>query len=448
MEDWAREFERLCRARIAEEHAPDSAFADLQPVLLFLDPARFGVEWTTVPALIRQRFQARPLRQVLSLSPDDPELDPFMDHWQRRQFRELGYALTVLVHLPLQHIPRGRRALAPVELALREALQLWTFALIPAIEEVYSQNDDLREGYADKFDIVARHGPNLAALAEASTAGTRERRNADADDERNDNPALRPYAGAEKDDADASAPPEDNAKLRRFLEAQMDEGRKIRILIADGKAVHEYQGETMRRRAISRVIAARGRNRGASQTAALVRRYVELLDLLAKARRAAAAIMSARPGEMRDYTEGMDRLDGLGAHGLRRDPSGQGKRRLAAANAINAAQKPDALIQPPILDAAIRFSPQELAALAFLCDIDPFHICAQYHLLCPEILAARALGAMQFQRRDEARDAVEPLLPWLRTSGAPRNPGANPIETGARDIAAAIVGLRNLLIEE
>ena len=121
MEDWSRQFERLCRERIAEERAPDSAFADLQPVLLFLDPARFGAELTTVPALIRQRFQARPLRQVLSLSPDDPELDPFMDPWQRRQFRELGYALTVLVHLPLQHIPRGRRALAPVELALREA---------------------------------------------------------------------------------------------------------------------------------------------------------------------------------------------------------------------------------------------------------------------------------------------------------------------------------------
>ena len=83
MEDWSREFERLCRTRVAEERAPDSAFADLQPVLLFLDPARFGAELTTVPALIRQRFQARPLRQVLSLSPDDPELDPFMDPWQR-----------------------------------------------------------------------------------------------------------------------------------------------------------------------------------------------------------------------------------------------------------------------------------------------------------------------------------------------------------------------------
>lgn len=90
MGDWSREFERLCRTRVAEERAPDSAFADLQPVLLFLDPARFGAGSTTVPALIRQRFQARPLRQVLSLSPDDPELDPFMDPRQRRRGPRVG----------------------------------------------------------------------------------------------------------------------------------------------------------------------------------------------------------------------------------------------------------------------------------------------------------------------------------------------------------------------
>ena len=171
MEDWSREFERLCRTRVAEERAPDSAFADLQPVLLFLDPARFGAELTTVPALIRQRFQARPLRQVLSLSPDDPELDPFMDPWQRRQFRELGYALTVLVHLPLQHIPRGRRALAPVELALREALQLWAFALIPAIEAIFAQSKALKSGYASPFDCLAQNAPHLLALADHSRVG-------------------------------------------------------------------------------------------------------------------------------------------------------------------------------------------------------------------------------------------------------------------------------------
>ena len=426
MEDWSREFERLCRTRVAEERAPDSAFADLQPVLLFLDPARFGAELTTVPALIRQRFQARPLRQVLSLSPDDPELDPFMDHWQRRQFRELGYALTVLVHLPLQHIPRGRRALAPVELALREALQLWAFALIPAIEAIFAQSKALKSGYASPFDCLAQNAPHLLALADHSRVGR----------------AADEIAVDRPDDA------EDQPALREFVRAQADEGRKHRLVIAgEGSRIGGNCGG-LRQRQTARAVAACGTHVDRAVMAGEILQRIELLDLLAKARRAAAAIMSARPGEMRDYTEGMDRLDGLGAHGLRRDPTGLAKRRLAAANAINAAQKPDALIQPPIPDAAIRFSPQELAALAFLCDIDPFHLCAQHHLLCPEILAARALGAMQFQRRDETREAVEPLLPWLRTSNAPRNPGADPIETGARDIAAAIISLRNLLIEE
>ena len=69
------------------------------------------------------------------------------------------------------------------------------------------------------------------------------------------------------------------------------------------------------------------------------------------------------------------------AHGIRHAPDGHGKRQRAAANRVNAAQKPEAFVQPPDDTAPVpRFTPQELAGLAFLCDIDGFQISLQ-HLL-------------------------------------------------------------------
>lgn len=135
------------------------------------------------------------------------------------------------------------------------------------------------------------------------------------------------------------------------------------------------------------------------------------------------------------------------AHGIRHAPDGHGKRQRAAANRVNAAQKPEAFVQPPDDTAPVpRFTPQELAGLAFLCDIDGFQISLQHLLLCPEIWAARALGALRFNRRPVSEAEIAPLRTWLEATHVPQEPGLDLIETSCRDIAVTVVRLQNMLL--
>ncbi|WP_423208950.1 hypothetical protein E2976_02950 (plasmid) [Paracoccus yeei] len=228
----------------------------------------------------------------------------------------------------------------------------------------------LKGRYLSAFDCIARSAPHLMALAQASLA----RRSG--------------HAAVTGDPGDC----EDQSVLRVFLAMQADEGRKQRLVVHDGEAVRQYQGVALQKRYLDRAKASLAPGAGLQEIALHLLRHIKLLDLLAKGRRVATSILAARPGEMRDYVQGLESLGGAGAHGIRHAPDGHGKRQRAAANRVNAAQKPEAFVQPPDDTAPVpRFTPQELAGLAFLCDIDGFQISLQHLLLCPEIWAARAL---------------------------------------------------------
>ena len=420
-------FDRMVSALHARQGSAaddEVGFADLWPVFLFLDPARIGPDAREVPASVMARYKARQVRKLHWISPQDDRLVPLMDLWQRQQFAASGYTLTALAVIPLQELQPGRRTLSAVEVALRDALRLWIFALLPAIEALFDRSPGLKGRYLSAFDGIARNAPHLMALAETSLA----RRSG--------------HAAVTGDPGDC----EDQSVLRVFLAMQADEGRKQRLVVHDGEAVRQYQGVALQNRYLDRAKASLAPGAGLQEIASHLLRHIELLDLLAKGRRVATSILAARPGEMRDYVQGLESLGGAGAHGIRHAPDGHGKRQRAAANRVNAAQKPEAFVQPPDDTAPVpRFTPQELAGLAFLCDIDGFQISLQHLLLCPEIWAARALGALRFNRRPVSEAEIAPLRTWLEATHVPES-GLDLIETSCRDIAVTVVRLQNMLL--
>ena len=160
-------FDRMVSALHARQGSAaddEVGFADLWPVFLFLDPARIGPDAREVPASVMARYRARQVRKLHWISPQDDRLVPLMDLWQRQQFAASGYTLRALAVIPLQELQPGRRTLSAVEVALRDALRLWIFALLPAIEALFDRSPGLKGRYLSAFDCIARSAPHLMAL--------------------------------------------------------------------------------------------------------------------------------------------------------------------------------------------------------------------------------------------------------------------------------------------
>ncbi|GLC62651.1 hypothetical protein PLESTB_001924000 [Pleodorina starrii] len=362
-------------------------FADLWPVFLFLDPARIGPDAREVPASVMARYKARQVRKLHWISPQDDRLVPLMDLWQRQQFAASGYTLTALAAL-------------------------------------FDRSPGLKGDYLSAFDCIAWNAPHLMALAQASLA----RRSG--------------HAAVTGDPGDC----EDQSVLRVFLAMQADEGRKQRLVVHDGEACGKYQGVALQKRYLDRAKASLAPGAGLQEIESHLLRHIELLDLLAKGRRVATSILAARLGEMRDYVQGLESwaVRAPMAFATRPTAMEKGSVPLRTASTRPKSRRPSSSRR--MTQRRSRGSlRRSWAALPFSVTSTASRSRCSIYCFCPEIWAARALGALRFNRRPVSEAEIAPLRTWLEATHVPE-PGLDLIETSCRDIAVTVADLQNMLL--
>lgn len=408
----ARMAEALDAAEAAGDDRPaQRSFVEWAPVLLLVDPARVDDELSALPPGLLERVTAHPLHRVLRIVPEDVAESPILSRWQNAQFRDLGYAVIVLFHHRLYALQRGRRVLDEAEQRLRQALALWSWALWPALEKLVErfagQGGDWRSAYA----LIEANAPGLRDMA-AEAAG----------------------------DAPAGGDAEEHLALRELLPKLWDEGRRQVINLPDEKGQHRALAGQPLQDAFRRKAEAALRQSRPAAGRSLAESHVETLDLLARGWLAARATFAERPQAMARQGEGLDRLKGQGAVAVALDRT-QGKRPRAAAQMALTASSPEAYVPQPGPNA---FTPGDLAALAFLADIDPFTFTANHALFHPEIRAARSLGQRILARKagDEPIPPVINLLKWNPQQNPPVGEIQNNLINIRQNIITVVEGCR------
>ena len=398
-----RDFSRICEVmlrqmrlhiengRLLSGAGPETvSFVYMQPAILIYDPARLGPTGDGIPPWVISRVNFRPLKVHVRGSEDDIARLPAILAWQRKQFRDIGYLVLILPTVDLKNVPQGRRQLDLAEKKVRDALELWTFALMPEIERLFRATEDVRERTsAERYDsleqFLAAAAPDILRAAQRSVAGRK--------DELSSQEVGVVYA---------------------YLNALQDEGRKHRISFRGDANPGPLHGDALR----ARIRRPGTRNDGSDKIPALSRlsNYIDILNTLAKARMIVTEVMSKRVSDMNDYQWGMDRVEEDGVHKILSNEDQHSKRTRNAAAKVLASQTSHGFVQPPNLSDLRKFNLMQLATIAFLCDVDPYVFCAQHALRFLEVWVARAWGRFYFQGREPA--GYERDLGDLLDSGA------------------------------
>lgn len=407
------------------EYAPDDQdvpVADYAPTLLLIDVDRRRSDPGLVPDEVWHRIRRRKFRMEIEVTADELTRLTFVPPWVRKQVSDYGYGVMTSPLLEIVLFPRGRRQLSQTERRIRDALRLWTYALFPSICDYVTGNSKQDEERV--YCWLAEHAPNLLALAKNSHAGRK-------------NGGTTGQAGDQ----------EEHPELWTYIPALMDEGRKLSMHFPDEP--HPRSGEDLRWKVKSisdsyiRRLATRDTK---SRDLAMMRTHV--IDTLAKAKRISEQVMAERGPLMAGYDAAMSQLPNLGTHDILRSPDRYGKRVLALASKVLRSQMHEAYVQPPTLPLAYRLSARDLATLAFLCDVDPYVICAGHMLYSDETAAMRTLGRLLKGAQSEISQQERETFESLSTVRRNRHEGGRPIETEVEQIAEAFTELPEMLFFE
>lgn len=383
------------------------SFADEVPVLLIFDPARVGSQAEDVPNLIRERVVIRSAHALVAATPAQVDCLAPLDGWMRRQFKEGGWTLLFLNGVDTSPLPRGRRQLEEIEQQVRETFDYLGCAFIPSMELLCPDQDhDGQLQYGSAYEYMARNFPHLRTLNE----------------------------GQEHVPAEGDA--RDNPNLRIKFEQLSEDGQRLHWSIPSGDGHVRMTGANLRKRMAEHTRARLRPLHGPTPDRSTIHRelhsYASILDVLAKAQAGAISVFSQRPDHIRNYDQNVAKIEDRNPIQVASNPEAYGKRQFGCAmNAVNAS-RPDELVQPPTMSPEQRFTPAELAVLAFVAVVDPFLICTQHQLYWPEVWAARDLGAKVFARRDVQEADIDAIMELLRS------PMPEPEDSLIGDIAIAI----------
>ncbi|WP_347140263.1 hypothetical protein [Paracoccus sp. SSK6] len=407
------------------EEAPDDQdvpVAEYAPALMLIDVDRLRSDPGLVPDEVWHRVRRRRFRMEIEVTADELTKLTSVPPWVRRQISDYGYGVMTLPLLEIVLFPRGRRQLSGTERRIRDALRLWTYALFPSLSDYVAGGSKHNE--AEVYRWLAEHAPNLSALAKNSHAGRK-------------NGGTTGQAGDQ----------EEHPELWTYIPALMDEGRKLSMHFPDEP--HPRSGEEVRQRvkAISNSYIRRLATRDPKiRDLAMMRTHV--IDTLAKAKRISEQVMAERVPLMADYDAAMGQLLNLRAHYILKNPDQYGKRVLALASKVLRSQMHEAYVQPPTLPLADRLSARDLATLAFLCDVDPYVICAGHMLYSNDIAAMRTLGRLLRGTQSEISQQDRETFDSLSTVRRSRHAAGRPIETEVEQIAEAFTELPEMLFFE
>ncbi len=316
--------------------------------------------------IVQDRVFSRPFHGILGLTKEEIDVDTVMTAADKASLLKFGHHVIVRPLVDLHIAQRGRRQLSTAEASITEALQLWTYALLPAVA-MQIQGTSRSALITDQtYDWLSDQAPNLVRLAGKSAAGMGV-------------PQVEP--GSEAADWAGDLP--------SFLSALSDAGRKLSLHFPEENAPRK--GEALRTKvdAITQGMSV-GQHKDGNMKHLLATR-IKTLDVLAKAKRIATLVVQSLIEETSNSEKGYERLGGLGPYHVMRNPDKFGKRPAGAARKVFQAQRPSPYVQQTP-DVENRMSESELAYIALLCDIDPFLITAQHTLLHDEMIGMRELG--------------------------------------------------------
>lgn len=392
------------------------SFADKVPAVLFFDPDRVGHFAEGVPDLIRQRIASRKAQKFLRSSPSELDELAAVDVWMKKQFREGGWTVLLLNLVDASSLARGRRQLEEIEQRVREALDYLGCAFIPAMELLCPDRDLGGElGCGSAYEYMARNFHHLRAL------------------------------NGGHDHVPAEGEARDNPTLRMKFEQLSEDGQRLHWSIASHDGRVRMTGANLRKRLVEDTQAFLRPLRGPIPDPHAILRelhsYASILDVLAKAQSVGTSVFGQRPDHIRDYDNNVAKIKDRDPIHVASNPATYGKRQFGYASKAVNASRPSELVQPPTASCEERFTPRELALLAFIADVDPFLICTQHQLFWPEVWASRELGAKIFGRRHVQEADVASIVDLL-SSPIPE-PGSSLIG----DVAIAIHRVIHIFID-
>lgn len=407
------------------EGAPDDqdvSVAECALTLLLIDVDRRRNDPGLVPDKVWRRIRRRRFSMEIEVTTDALTGLNSVPQWVRRQISDYGYGVMTLPLLEIVLLPRGRRQLSETEQRISDALRFWTYALFPSIEKHVTGGSKKDE--AKVYCWLAKHAPNFLALARKSHAGHK-------------NGGTTGHAG------DEEAHPE----LWTYIPALEDQGRKISLRFPEEQ--YSRSGDDVRQkvRSISDSYICRlGARHAKIRDLAMMR--TQVIDTLAKAKRISEQVMAERVLLMAGYDAALNQLGSVGTHHVLRNTKQHGKRVLALASKVLRFQLHEAYTQPPTSPPADRLSARDLATIAFLCDVDPYVICAGHMLYSEEIAAMRTLGRLLNGTQSEISQQERETFSTLGTERRNRHEEGRPIETEVEQIAEAFTELPEMLLFE
>ena len=400
----------------------DVSVAEYAPTLLLIDVDRRRSDLGLVPDEVWRRIRRRRFSTEIEVTTDALTGLNSVPQWVRKQVSDYGYGVMTLPLVEIVLLPRGRRQLSETERRITDALRFWTYALFPSIEEHVTGGSKKDE--AKVYCWLAKHAPNLLALARKSHAGHK-------------NGGTTGHAGDE----------EPHPELWTYVPALEDQGRKLTLRFPN--ELHPRSGDDVRQkvRSISDSYIRRlGARHLKIRDLAMMR--TQVIDTLAKAKRISEQVMAERVLLMASYDAALNQLGSVGTHHILWNTKQHGKRVLALATKVLRSQMHEAYAQPPTLPLVNRLSARDLATIAFLGDIDPYVICAGHMLYSDEILAMRTLGRLLTGTQSEIRQQERETFLALGTERRNRHEEGRPIETEIEQIAEAFTELPEMLLFE
>ncbi|WEF24660.1 hypothetical protein [Paracoccus sp. S3-43] len=156
--------------RQGDSDSPEVRFADLAPALLIYDLDKANYDEQLIPQPIIDRVGRRLFGAFVPTTPQIVAKSTLISPIEKRRFIQQGYVILVVPLRRIEPHARGRRGLTHAEQAIKNALSLWTYALIPEITAQFvARNPRLRTDRL--FAWLKSRAPSLALLAESSHAG-------------------------------------------------------------------------------------------------------------------------------------------------------------------------------------------------------------------------------------------------------------------------------------
>ncbi|MFJ1292660.1 hypothetical protein ACEPPZ_11310 [Paracoccus yeei] len=372
------------------------SLADEVPAILFYDPARFGFDGRDVPLWILDAVTRREAHLLVQMNNQIVDVLGMLNDWQKDQFRTYGYTVLMMPEIDVKRLNRGRRQLEEEENRIRDSLDYFACAFLPAIEALCPTLEG--KEHASVYSYMARKWPSLRALNNGQA------------------------------DVPASGDTADNPVLRHRFALFSEDGQRLKLKVRWKGNRSEMTGAQFRKileaetRAFLR--PAHGPIPSPEAVEGQLHSYMSLIAVLAKAKAHADLTFGRRPERVRQHADGVAKLAPNGPFEVKSDPGAFGKRALGHAEKAIGATWPEEFVQPPTLPPEMRLTPTELVLLAFLADIDPYVICAQHQLFVRYVWGAREYGADFFRGcdiRGEGFDAIRDLLsrPTLRPDSGP-----------------------------